>query len=349
MRHSNAWLVVLALCVACGESGTAGGGGTGATAASGGSDGAGATGGVGGTGGTSVPEGSYQVKWGPVAVPSASESTQCVIKRVGNTERINVHEIHNVLGATSHHFIVYRVNDTVERPTPFGCTPFIDTLNPEEGAPIMITQSNDDRLTLPDGVAYVLEPNQMVRLELHYINVSAAPQMAEATSTFIPIPDEEFEHAADIIFMGTGDFELPGMQATTGPTVFLRAPPILDDANFFAITGHEHKRGTNVQVDIAPNPVGPSTPVYQVENFQWDEPETLTYDPPFQLPPGGGFNITCDWNNTSDKTVEFGFGVDDEMCFFWAYYYPSQGSVVCVDEVFGYSFCCPGSPECSVL
>ncbi|MGB5812193.1 MAG: hypothetical protein WBG86_16775 [Polyangiales bacterium] len=342
MAHSRAWLVVFALSVACGgsESGAGGEGGTGAT---------GASSGTGGSGGASVPQDSYQIKWGPTEVPGGSESTQCVIKRVGNSGRINVHEIHNVLGATSHHFIVYKVNDTVERPTPFGCTPFIDTLNPEEGAPIIITQRADDRLTLPDGVAYVLEPNQMVRLELHYINVSAAPRMAEATSTFIPIPDEEFEQAADIIFMGTGAFELEPGETATSDTVFLQSPPVLDGVNFFAITGHQHQYGTNVRVDTAPDAGGTATSVYEVENFQWDEPETLTYDPPFQLPPGGGFNITCDWNNTSGSTVEFGTGVDDEMCFFWAYYYPSQGSVVCVDEVFGFSFCCPGSPECSFL
>ena len=39
------------------------------------------------------------------------------------------------------------------------------------------------------------------------------------------------------------------------------------------------------------------------------------------IPDGGGFRFTCSWNNTSDTTVRFGESAEDEMCFFWAYYY----------------------------
>ena len=41
-------------------------------------------------------------------VPSGKEDTQCVVKRLGNPGPISIHEIHNALGATSHHFIVYQ-------------------------------------------------------------------------------------------------------------------------------------------------------------------------------------------------------------------------------------------------
>ena len=40
------------------------------------------------------------------------------------------------------------------------------------------------------------------------------------------------------------------------------------------------------------------------------------------------------------------------MCFFWAYYYPSNGSKVCIHTGKyggGVDFCCPGSFECSLL
>ena len=51
------------------------------------------------------------------------------------------------------------------------------------------------------------------------------------------------------------------------------------------------------------------------------EPETVRHDPPFQIPSGGAFDLTCDWNNTTGDNVGFGTSVDDEMCFFWAYYF----------------------------
>ncbi|MEM7433713.1 MAG: hypothetical protein AAF436_01080 [Myxococcota bacterium] len=275
--------------------------------------------------GAGGPDGSFSIKWGPTEVPAQSEATDCVVRRLGNPEGTFIHEIQNVLGATSHHFIVYRVNDTVEQLEPQPCQPFLDVL---EDPPLIITQRAEDRLVLPEGVAYQLEADQMIRLELHYVNPSAAPQMAEATSTFVPMPAEEVTDLADVMFLGDVNITIPPTSLhTVGPT-YIRIPERFNGVNYFAITGHEHQWGTNVFVEAVPDAVSPGTPVYDVVNFRWDEPETVTHDPPFQLPDGGGFNLTCDWNNQSGSRVEFGTGVDDEMCFFWAYYYPSQGPLV---------------------
>ena len=73
-----------------------------------------------------APPGSFTVTFGPVTVQSGQEDTQCVVKRLGNPEMLRVGQIHNVLGASSHHFIVYRTADTVEQTTPFACQPFVD-------------------------------------------------------------------------------------------------------------------------------------------------------------------------------------------------------------------------------
>jgi hypothetical protein len=324
-------LFLLAFTVACGSEPGAPGG-TGGTAGSGGGGGAGGIAGTGGSAGSGGVAEAFSVKWGPVEVPATTESTQCVMKRLGNTEPISVHEIHNVLGATSHHFIVYRVNDTVERPEPYPCSPFTDTLN---DPPLIITQRSDDRLTLPDGVAYTIPPNQMLRLELHYINPGVAPQMAEATSTFMRMPTEDVENEADIMFLGDTNISIPPMsEATLGPT-FLQLPSRFNGVSYFAITGHEHQWGTDVYVEVAEDAGTPGTPVYDIPLFHWDEPETVTYEPPFTVPDGGGFKLTCEWNNLSDQRVSFGTSVDDEMCFIWAYYFPSRGPLVCANGLLG--------------
>jgi hypothetical protein len=50
---------------------------------------------------------------------------------------------------------------------------------------------------------------------------------------------------------------------------------------------------------------GNDTSVYEIENFRWDEPETVVHQPPFQVPAGGGFRFTCDWMNVLDEAVGF--------------------------------------------
>jgi hypothetical protein len=302
--------------------------------------------------GSGPPPGSYTLTFGPIEdVPSGHESTQCVILRLGNAEQLRVGAIHNVLGEASHHFIVYRTSDTEERTEPFDCEPFVDTLDPTKGSPLMITQRADELLELPEGVAFSFEPNQMIRLEMHYINYAPGPMDISATAEFIPIAPEEFEHEAEFLFIGNPDIDIaPRTMATVGPS-FFPMPSMFDGVSFFGITGHTHQLGTNMQVWTAPSESGPDTAVYDVSSWSWDEPETVHHDPPFTIPSGGGFRFRCDYDNTTSEQVGFGESANQEMCFFWAYYYPSRGAYVCghSDQFGGFDICCPGSPICSSL
>jgi hypothetical protein len=335
-----------------GSSGTGTSGGTGTDGGIPAGDGG--AGGIGLDGGE-APLGSFNVTFGPIDAPPGEEHTKCVVKRLGNPSAIHVGSVHNVLSLGSHHMIVYRVNDTVEQTTPFDCKPFTDTLDPTKGSALMISQKEDDALVLPDGVAYTLDVNQMVRLEMHYINAGAAVKSIKGTSTFIPIEQAKFKYEADFLFVGTPDISIPAKSSATVGPVFISLPAAYANVNFFAITGHEHQWGTNVVVSTATSQTDPGTPVYNVPNWLWSEPATVKADPPFKLPANGGFNLTCTWNNMSDATVKFGESVNSEMCFFWAYYYPSQGGAkVCIHtDKYGPSVnaCCPDSsqPVCSAI
>jgi hypothetical protein len=294
------------------------------------------------------------LEWGPIEVDPSVEGTRCVVKRLKNSERVYISGIENRLSSISHHLVIYRVTDTEERLDPYPCSPFVDTLDPDKGAPLMITQKKADTLTLPSGVAFTFEPHQMVRLELHYLNVSDEAREARSTTEFVALPPAEFEHEADFLFTGNVDIRIePRSSATLGPTYF-PLPPELNGVKFFGITGHEHQWGTNVTVSTAAGPAEAETPVYVVENFAWNEPETVIHDPPFVVPDDGGFRFTCEWMNLSDEVVKFGESTNEEMCFFWAYYYPSRGARVCVhsDELFApevLDLCCPGDIRCALI
>jgi hypothetical protein len=216
----------------------------------------------------------------------------------------------------------------------------------------MITQRREERLQLPPGVAFTLQPDQMIRLEMHYLNYTEAPLDITATATFEPIAPGDFMYEADFLFIGNPDIDIAARSSETlGPT-FFRLPTDFAGASFFGITGHTHQWGTNMTVDTAASASGATTPVYDVSGWRWDEPETVYHDPPFQVPAGGGFRFTCEWNNLSDERVTFGESANQEMCFFWAYYYPSRGAFVCAhtDQVpGGFDLCCPGNPLCSML
>jgi hypothetical protein len=301
----------------------------------------------------------YSLRWGPITVPPGVESTKCVSLRLSNSAPIKVHQMRNLLSGGSHHLIVYKDDqETVEQTTPYDCAPFTGALNLSGMvAPVMITQKAEDALTLPDRVAYTFAPNQMMRIEMHYINSSDAPLEVSATSEFYAVPESAIDHEASILFIGTPDINIPAGATMDVKAYFTpsRAQLDLSGAKFFAITGHTHKHGLSVKVSTASTAGGPFTSVYAPSLFEWSEPETAVHRPEFTMPAGlqSGFDITCSYHNTSASTLTFGESANDEMCFFWTYYYPSKGSHVCVrTQMFGgIDICCPdaGPTICNMV
>ena len=296
----------------------------------------------------------YSLTWGPVSVEPGVENTQCIWMRLGNTAEIKVHQLHNLLNDASHHLIVYKDDmDTTEQLTPVDCQPFTGALNTTGMiAPIAITQKKDDMIFLPNRVAYTFAANQMVKIEMHYINATDETQDVQATVDFFAADPSTIDHEAAILFTGSPDVDIAAGAMTTLHQ-FFTVPDYLDlsEAKIFAITGHTHKLGTNVTVRVAPSMSGPMTDVYAPDPFNWDEPETTTFSEPFTIPAGGGLDFECSWNNTTNQQIGFGESANDEMCFFWAYYYPSQGSKVCIhtEQYGGHDLCCPGDSLCGLI
>jgi hypothetical protein len=298
---------------------------------------------------------SYTVQFGPITVPPGTENTQCIVVPLGNLAPIHVGQIHDLLGTSSHHMILYKVAPQAAQLTPFNCQPFQDTLNPTDGNPLVISQKKDDLIALPQGVAFTLDANQMVRLEMHYINANSSPATLVTTSTLTTIPDSAYQYDASFLFIGGISIDIPPQSDYTLGPIYFPVPAAYAQSNFFAITGHEHQWGTKVQIWSASGATDPGSLVYT--NTSWSDPVTTDFSPPLHVDANGGFQLQCSWYNGSTSTVTFGeSAATNEMCFFWAYYYPANpsGAQVCFHQgtqpgATGANACCPGSPLCSVL
>ncbi len=327
------------LLIACGGSKSGGGGNNGTDAAN-----------------ADAPElvgDKYTVTWGPLTVAPGGENTQCIWLRLPNTTEIKVHSLHNQLTDGSHHMIVYKDDmDATEQTTRVDCQPFTGALNTSGMiAPIAITQRSDDPIFLPNGVAYTFAPHQMIKLEMHYKNSGDTDLAVMGTVDFYAADPATIQNEAAILFAGSPDIDIPAGQTVTLHQFFKpTASANFSNAKFFAITGHTHGLGTQVKVRTGASAAGPMTEVYAPSPFRWDEPATAT-GPEFTLPAGGGFDFECTWKNTTTATVKFGESADKEMCFFWAYYYPSIGSKVCFHTANfnGVDVCCPGDGLCSYI
>jgi hypothetical protein len=278
---------------------------------------------VAGGGGAAAPGSvSYKATIRIPQVPSGAEGTLCTQVRIDNPKPVNVVALHNTLSAASHHFIVTKVTDAGEDLSPNAdCAPFAGAVR---GAPFAITQKHDDMIELPAGVSYTIGARQLMHLELHYLNVTDAPLDVIAETELVVATSDAALQEATVILIGTGDISLtPGARSSTGAK-FTKIPAEMNGVHFFALTGHTHRFGTNVTVASASASGSILNPLYPSVPFVWDAPEMKRLEPAVVLPSGGGFSFTCEWDNPTDQLIGFGESALQEMCFFWAYYYPKK-------------------------
>jgi hypothetical protein len=312
--------------------------------------------GAGGAGATSSGPGSTSSGGGPdagvklttiaktiglITAESGGEGTKCITVNLNNPEGLYALRFRSDLSTGTHHLIAYTSNQTVEAPDPKNCEPFSGILTGEH--PIFIAQQPQAQLVFPtddDGtpVGFELKPNQMIKLEMHYFNTSDFPLDIMGKVSFDTVPLSTSVTKSDLAFWGTTKINIPANSAGETPVLFQRA---LAGTKTFALTTHQHHLGTQMQVWYAEGVSDPNKK--EVANGQnWADPPLELFSPPLDFPENGGSSLSskglafqCKWNNTTPNTVYFGEGYNDEMCFTWQYYFPSQGFQLCLDGTCG--------------
>jgi hypothetical protein len=274
---------------------------------------------------------------GPISAQSGTETTQCITVNLKNAEGAFVRRFRADLGDGSHHMIVYTSSKTVEQPIPQDCNSFSGILAGEH--PIFIAQQAHAELIFPTDdsgvpVGFEIQPNQMVKLEMHYINTTNAPIDVTGKISLDTVSLSTKVTKSDLAFWGTTQISIP---ANSVGDTGVRYQHALSGTKTFALTTHQHKLGTEMLVWYGDSANDPNK-MMVADGKNWADPPLEIYAPPLDFPTNGanafstkGFAYQCKWNNTTPNTVTFGEGFNDEMCFLWEYYFPSQGFQVCVD------------------
>jgi hypothetical protein len=282
---------------------------------------------------------------------SSDERTVCVERRLGNAGPAFIHAIHSTLSLGGHHMVLYRSNATEEQREPFECRPFTDTVC-GRNVPLMISQIPSEDLVYPPGVGVPIDADQMVRIEVHFLNTTAETIDVTEAIELETIPEDQVEREADFLFLGTPDITMEQAGPYTVGPRFVELPDDMADIEIFALTGHTHRYGTDVSLWRSEQEGDLDEQVYPEGPYFWDEPPVAHFDPPLQMPAGSGISIECSFDNTSGGYVGFGESANEEMCFAWAYYTVSRGYKICfqTDAIgFPLTACCPGDDACPVV
>lgn len=260
----------------------------------------------------------------PQVIMPGQEVTRCREVRLGNAAPMLVRGIHVSIPHGSHHVIVYRSRATTEQPELTDCRGLSGIL--AGTAPLFIAQQPESGIDFPDGVGLSIAANQMIRLEEHFINTGSTPIMVGARVTF-DLADGDGLTPADMMFWGTAGINVA--PHTMGTAQYFR--PVLAGVNVFGLTSHTHQYGVRSTVERATALTGMGTELHRSTN--WEEPPLTRFSPPLTFAEGEGLRLVCTYNNTSNGRLSFGESFNQEMCFLWAYYYPSQGFHVCFDRI----------------
>lgn len=273
----------------------------------------------------------------PDTLQPGQENTQCITVNLNNPEGAYVRRIRADLTTGSHHMVVYTSSKTVEDPVPKNCQPFSGILNGEH--PIFIAQQPQAKLEFPTDengtpVGFEIPPNQMVKLEMHYIDTTKFPLSVIGKISFDTVPLSTMVTKSDLAFWGTTQINIPPNSVGNTGVLYQRA---LAGTKTFALTTHQHHLGTEMRVWYG-NSANDPNKLLVAEGKNWADPPLELFAKPLDFPTNGnstlstkGLAFECKWNNTTPNTVTFGEGFNDEMCFVWQYYFPSQGFQLCVD------------------
>ncbi len=300
-------------------------------------------------------EEAYEVSIGPIDTPPGGERILCVVASVGNAERIGINRIESETSTVSiHHFGFYKVYGMEEQLEPFDCTPFSSKLDPEVAIVSFVTQRTEDAVQLPPGVGFEFEPDQKLLLEIHFLNAGDQTVSTEGRLKFYPTKEPEFEPAS-LLFVTDPYVAVPGNSTVETSPAYFTMPEGTRDANFQYnyFTGHTHKLGIGFQLESADAIDGEGTMIahYGEGEWAWEEPDFTVLDTPLEFSAGAGLRYSCKYRNPTSNLVGFGPSANDEMCAFWAYYWPYEPGdpSACLASPNSVT-CCPGDPStCDAL
>lgn len=320
----------------------------------------------------------FQVETEDIEVPAGIEQQDCYFFRIRDLaaaagmsadEPVNLHRVQIAQRDGSHHMNIFRVKT-------------ISGLDPQKGLiqkgqngvgecfkssnwadwPLLANSQQDGQLDwkFPEGVANVIQPEEWIMLQTHYVNASSQ-QTPEAVGrvrvNFWHMPGSEVRDELGTVFATKQSIRI--CQSNPTPifqgTCQINSP---DPVQIIGANGHFHSRGTRFDMfkwdGITPQTPPDSDRFYQSES--WDDPPML-HSPELDIaiPQNGGVFYSCSyqWQEPDpavgcagldkfdaekystpaeqlDCCYTFGPIVEkNEHCNIFVYYYPKQDDVNC--------------------
>jgi hypothetical protein len=240
----------------------------------------------------------------PFVVPAGGEVYKCqnFANPFGGEGAFDAIESHMSVG--SHHLAVFYREDITNGAIE-------DCSGLEFSAGPFGTQLRDDRVEYPAGIAAVIDANQGIRLNAHYVNTTSQ----ELTPTVV---FKIHKVAAGAQYQRAGLFTMTTLKIDVQPYetktigVDCTAPA---DMNILSATSHMHRHGVAFRSNVDGQAFYTSS--------TWDDPPRQSFDPSRLIKTGDKIHFECDFVNSTADPLTFGeSAATNEMCVLLGQFYP---------------------------
>jgi hypothetical protein len=173
------------------------------------------------------------------------------------------------------------------------------------------SQTQDDSLTFPPGIASLMPGTSSFRIQSHYLNTTSATVTAQVEVTFhIAAPGTVTAQAGVLFVVDPKIKVLPATSATVTDDCTLP-----QDMNLLRVESHMHRHGTHFLASMAGSTIYDTT--------TWSDPKPALFAPAKSFKQGDPLHFECAFTNTGTTTLTFGeSALTNEMCILTASFYP---------------------------
>ena len=161
----------------------------------------------------------------------------------------------------------------------------------------------------PSGTGMTLAKGRGLVIQIHYhqhdLTKPPVPDRTKISLQYARAPVKEAEYLG--ISVGTITLPPRSSGTTLGATHVLGRDSILQ-----GLVGHMHLFGRTLHLQVTDGNRSSCLMDIPKWNYRWEE--MLFLEKPVLLPAGSILDLTCTWDNPSDRTVEGGLTLEGEMC-----------------------------------
>ena len=275
----------------------------------------------------------------PLSVPAAGTGFQMTVtpfdiqpkferelftrKMVGNTGDVYVNRYEIKMRNGSHHFVAYdfrnkntlpNLNDIRDLRNADNTVNLLTALTMSNHVYLAGSQAQYQDYSFPEGAALLLPAGASLDLNSHYVNKTDGVMKGEAQINLYTVDKSKVKIVVQTLDLGNTSLNIPANNriTLTKSFTFNKARKIL------TLTSHMHKLGEKFVIKIKG---GARDGEIVYTSTDWEHPDIITFKTPITLQKGEGLTSEITYNNTTNKTVNFGLTSEDEMGIIFGYYY----------------------------